>query len=254
MFFIKAIRKVQENCDDFLKANKAMANMKCDQMERESLAQTILVQETQIQTLLREKDRLEKRNRGLKLNVAKAESRTREMEKKWKTEKYFADEAKKKREQFEALEKATREHLVSSEQQRMKLYNELLAYRASPEFETVISKEQMGEREGGSHSSRSRKVLERFGDEDMKWEVVTLSQFRKMCHSLGISKTESSFRNYFCAGLTPDPELDDLVEKGYMEKAFKGPEMGGWFYHLTSNGKTFVRSVVYFRDAVKESE
>lgn len=74
---------------------------------------------------------------------------------------------------------------------------------------------------------------------------VTYSQIDKMKHTIGFDARKVTgtkhrkyvpYRNYYCAGGS-EPELDDLVKLGFMEKSSER------CYHVTADGRIFLERV-----------
>lgn len=75
---------------------------------------------------------------------------------------------------------------------------------------------------------------------------VTYSQIDKMKHTVGfdIRKVTGTkhrkyipYRNYYAAGDPDKPELDELVNLGFMEKSSER------YYHVTADGRMFLELV-----------
>lgn len=73
---------------------------------------------------------------------------------------------------------------------------------------------------------------------------VTYSQIDKMKHTIGFDNRRVTgtkhrkyipYRNYYC--VPGDPELDDLVKLGFMEKSSER------YYHVTADGRLFLERV-----------
>lgn len=74
---------------------------------------------------------------------------------------------------------------------------------------------------------------------------VTYKQIDHMKHTIGFDPRKVTgtkhrkyvpYRNYYCTSC-PDPELDDLVRLGFMEKSSEK------YYHVTADGRIFLERV-----------
>ena len=75
---------------------------------------------------------------------------------------------------------------------------------------------------------------------------VTYSQIDKMKHTIGFDNRKVTgtkyrkyepYRNYYAAPSCGDPELEELVRLGFMEKSSER------YFHVTDDGKEFLNSV-----------
>lgn len=74
--------------------------------------------------------------------------------------------------------------------------------------------------------------------------ALTANQIDKSKHTLGLTNSKKSYRNYYCSGKEKDADLEYLVEKEFMIRQDRGDEMGGYFYHFTDEGKERIKAFI----------